>query len=99
MYEKKRKNFSVNDMSQTQFFKQNTERNSSLSLSEHQHLNTMILNGASNSSFKSKRKASESDFKVKYKTEVCRYWEANGNCPFGTQVNDLTEIGNIKIIL
>lgn len=27
-------------------------------------------------------------FKVKYKTEICHYWELNGWCKFGEQVSE-----------
>ena len=85
----KRKNYSTNDITQLQFmsgFKHSSEKVLGVSLSEHNHLDAMILNENSNSGLNSKRKASESDFKVKYKTEVCKFWEANGTCRFGPQV-------------
>lgn len=36
----------------------------------------------SNSNFKSKA----DDFKIKYKTELCKYYEINGTCKFGDNV-------------
>lgn len=32
-----------------------------------------------------KRRANEADFKAKYKTEPCKYWESKQSCPFGDQ--------------
>lgn len=93
----KRKHCSLNDMPHVSFLtnhSQKSERLSGKSLSEQQHLDSIILNGSASLGPKSKRKASEADFKVKYKTEVCRYWEADGTCPYGTQVNELNNIGS-----
>jgi len=32
-----------------------------------------------------KKNGGEQDFRVKYKTEVCKYWNAYGTCQFGEQ--------------
>lgn len=37
------------------------------------------------SDFLNKRKLSE-DFKTKFKTELCKFWELNGECKFGENV-------------
>ena len=37
-----------------------------------------------------KRKSGEKDFRTKYKTEKCKFWELNGECKFGD---------NVKLIL
>eukprot|EP01017_Pseudomicrothorax_dubius_P019625 TRINITY_DN2154_c0_g1_i8.p1 TRINITY_DN2154_c0_g1~~TRINITY_DN2154_c0_g1_i8.p1 ORF type:complete len:198 (+),score=32.91 TRINITY_DN2154_c0_g1_i8:161-754(+) len=34
-------------------------------------------------SCKCKKTATEVDFKIKYKTELCRYWQETGDCIFG----------------
>jgi len=40
---------------------------------------------ALNAQLNGKRKGNETDFKVKYKTEPCKYWENKQSCPFGDQ--------------
>lgn len=43
------------------------------------------LNSSFNSTVNNKQKLSD-DFKTKYKTEVCRFWEINRSCKFGDNV-------------
>jgi hypothetical protein len=34
-------------------------------------------------------KTSEKDFRIKYKTEICKFWELNNKCKFGDKVGIL----------
>jgi hypothetical protein len=47
---------------------------------------TPIRNNSNHFEDKINKKSSENDFKVKYKTEICRFWEFNQNCKFGEKV-------------
>lgn len=31
-------------------------------------------------------KTNEKDFRIKYKTEMCKFWELNNSCKFGEKV-------------
>lgn len=49
-------------------------------------------NNISNQNFsgdltKNPKKISDLDFRVKYKTEKCKFWEINKSCKFGDGVN------------
>jgi hypothetical protein len=44
---------------------------------------------------KVKKNTIESDFKIKYKTEKCKFWEINQNCKFGENVKIYYLIFNI----
>lgn len=64
---------------------------STSSISQMSSFNSMpTMNGAVNSRFKAKLNSGkkkvqqgETDFRIKYKTEVCKYWAQTGNCEFG----------------
>jgi hypothetical protein len=35
------------------------------------------------------RSSKQNDFRVKYKTEICKYWEVNKECKFGDSVRSI----------
>ena len=42
-------------------------------------------------------KTNSNDFKIKYKTELCKYYEINGNCKYGNNCDYAHGIENLRI--
>lgn len=41
-----------------------------------------------------KRKSTDGDFRAKYKTEICKFWELNKECRYGDNVRVLFKVIN-----
>mmetsp|Transcript_32939 Transcript_32939/g.29813 ORF Transcript_32939/g.29813 Transcript_32939/m.29813 type:complete len:239 (+) Transcript_32939:102-818(+) len=59
------------------------EKKKSKNKSKNKKKKQQSKNNNSHLNSKKKNVSTENDFKVKYKTEQCKYWSQTGSCPFG----------------
>lgn len=69
-------------------FKNKVKSNKTLSIQSWEEDENTEVSINPNSSFVSKSHKASDDFKAKYKTEICKFWELTGNCRFHDKVFD-----------